>query len=64
MKIKLSLNGRVVEQRKVKRESQFVMTCPILHKPTESLSKSSSKPTGICSFTLWQERQPPSGVST
>jgi glycosyltransferase involved in cell wall biosynthesis len=30
MKIRLSLNGRVMEQRKVKRESQFVMTCPIL----------------------------------
>ena len=30
MKIKLSLNGRVMEQRKVKRESQFVMTCPIM----------------------------------
>ena len=29
MKIRLSLNGRVMEQRKVKRESQFVMTCPI-----------------------------------
>ncbi|MCI0419807.1 MAG: glycosyltransferase [Acidobacteria bacterium] len=29
MKIKLSLNGRVMEQRKVRRESEFVMTCPI-----------------------------------
>ena len=30
MKIKLSLNGRMMEQRKVKRENQFVMTCPIV----------------------------------
>lgn len=33
MKIMLSLNGRVMEQRKVRRESQFVMTCPITPQP-------------------------------
>lgn len=30
MKIRLSLNGRIMEQRKVRRESQFVLTCPIV----------------------------------
>jgi glycosyltransferase involved in cell wall biosynthesis len=30
MKIQLSLNGRMMEQRKVNRENQFVMTCPIV----------------------------------
>jgi len=29
MKIRLSLNGRVMEQRRVKRQSEFVITCPV-----------------------------------
>ncbi len=36
MRIQLSLNGRVVEQRKVRRENRFVMTCHLAPEPGEA----------------------------
>ena len=65
MKIKLSLNGRVMEQRKVKRESQFVMTCPILPQtngePLEVVLKANRH---FVPSRFGDQRQPAFGVST